>query len=122
MPMARWASRISWWRCPTRCGAGEAFAPLLGIAARRPSAGGLEIEAGGVSLRFLAHEAVRRSLAPAPLAEPKIGVVGMGVRTRARRAAAGARARGGVRPMIVSNGRIAVAAADAMGVVLEFVA
>ena len=78
--------------------AGEAFARLLGIAARRPIAGGLEIEAGGVSLRFLAHEAVRRSLAPAPLAEPKIGVVGMGVRTRSLKAAADALARGGVRP------------------------
>jgi hypothetical protein len=80
----------------------------------------LENEAGGVSLRFLAHEAVRRSLAP-PLAEPKIGVVGMGVRTRSLKAAAGALARGGVRPAVTSADRIAVAAADAMGVVLDFV-
>ena len=101
--------------------AGEVFARLLGIAARRPVAGGLEIEAGGVSLRFLAHEAVRRSLAPAPLAEPKIGVVGMGVRTRSLKAAADALARGGVRPAVTSADRIAVAAADAMGVVLDFV-
>jgi hypothetical protein len=36
-------------------------------------------------------------------------------------AAAGALARGGVRPVIVSDDRIAVAAADAMGVVLDFV-
>ena len=101
--------------------AGEVFARLLGIAARRPVAGGLEIEAGGVSLRFLAHEAVRRSLAPAPLAEPKIGVVGMGVRTRSLKAAADALARGGVRPAVTSADRIAVATADAMGVVLDFV-
>ena len=101
--------------------AGEVFARLLGIAARRPVAGGLEIEAGGVSLRFLAHEAVRRSLAPAPLAEPKIGVVGMGVRTRSLKAAADALARGGVRPAVTSTDRIAVATADAMGVVLDFV-
>jgi hypothetical protein len=67
----------------------------------------LENEAGGVSLRFLAHEAVRRSLAP-PLAEPKIGVVGMGVRTRSLKAAAGALARGGVRPAVTSADRIAV--------------
>jgi hypothetical protein len=32
--------------------AGEAFARLLGIAARRPIAGGLEIEAGGVACGF----------------------------------------------------------------------
>jgi len=101
--------------------AGEAFARLLGIAAPRPIAGGWEIEAGGVSLRFLAHEAVRRSLAPAALAEPKTGVVGMGVRTRSLKAAADALARGGVRPAVASTDRIAVAAADAMGVVLEFV-
>jgi Glyoxalase-like domain len=101
--------------------AGEAFARLLGIAARRPIAGGLEIEAGGVSLRFLAHEAVRRSLAPALLAEPKIGVVGMGVRTRSLKATADALARGGVRPAVTSADRIAVAPADAMGVVLDFV-
>lgn len=75
--------------------AGEVFARLLGIAARRPVAGGLEIEAGGVSLRFLAHEAVRRSLAPAPLAEPKIGVVGMGVRTRSLKIAQGRGRRAG---------------------------
>jgi hypothetical protein len=81
----------------------------------------LEIEAGGVSLRFLAHEAVRRSLAPAPLAQPKIGVVGMGVRTRSLKAAADALARAGVRPAVTSADRIAVAAADAMGVVLNFV-
>jgi hypothetical protein len=61
-------------------------------------------------------------LAPAPLAEPKIGVVGMGVRTRSLKAAADALARAGVQPKIVTDDRIAVAAADAMGVVLEFVA
>ena len=65
--------------------AGEAFARLLGIAAGRPIAGGLEIDAGGWSLRFLAHDAVRRSFAPAPPDEPKIGVVGLGVRTRSSR-------------------------------------
>jgi hypothetical protein len=102
--------------------AGEAFARLLGIAAGRPIAGGLEIEAGGVSLRFLAHDAVRRSLAPVPLDEPKIGVVGLGVRTRSLKAAADALERAGIRPKIVSDDRIAVTAADAMGVVLEFVA
>ena len=61
-------------------------------------------------------------LAPVPLAEPKIGVVGMGVRTRSLKAAADALARAGIRPAIASDDRIAVAAADAMGVVLEFVA
>jgi len=105
---------------PTRaCGA---LARLIGIAARRRIAGGLEIEAGGVSLRFLTHEAVRGSLAPALPSEPKTGVVGLGVRTRSLEAAAEALARAGIRPAIVSDGRIAVAAADAVGVVLEFVA
>jgi Glyoxalase-like domain len=102
--------------------AGEAFARLLGIAARRPIGGGLEIEAGGVSLRFLTHDAVRQSLAPALPAETTTGVAAMGVRTRSLKAAADALARGGVRPKIVSDDRIAVAAADAMGAVLEFVA
>ena len=100
--------------------AGEAFARLLGITARRPIAGGFEIEAGGVSLRFLTHDAVRQSLAPLLPAEPKTGVAGIGVRTSSLKAAADALARGGIRPKIVSDDRLAVAAA--MGVVFEFVA
>jgi Glyoxalase-like domain len=101
---------------------GEAFARLLGLASARPITGGLEIDAGGVSLRFLARDAVRQSLAPAPQAEPKNGVVGMGVRTRSLKAAADALAHAGIRPALTSSDRIAVAAADAMGVALEFVA
>jgi hypothetical protein len=105
---------------PTRAGA--ALARLIGVEARRPLAGGLEIEAGGMSLRFLTHDAARRSLAPALPAEPKIGVVGLGVRTRSLKDAAEALAHAGIRPTIAGDDRIAVAAADAMGVVLEFVA
>jgi catechol 2,3-dioxygenase-like lactoylglutathione lyase family enzyme len=105
---------------PTR--AGSALARLIGVEARRPLAGGLEIEAGGMSLRFLTHNAARRSLAPALPAEPKTGVVGLGVRTRSLTAAAEGLARARIRPTIAGDDRIAVAAADAMGVVLEFVA
>jgi catechol 2,3-dioxygenase-like lactoylglutathione lyase family enzyme len=99
-----------------------ALARLIAVEAPRPIAGGLEIEAGGIGMRFLTHDAAHRSLAPALPAEPKIGVVGLGVRTRSLEAAAGALARAGIRPAIVSDDRIAVSAADAMGVVLEFVA
>jgi catechol 2,3-dioxygenase-like lactoylglutathione lyase family enzyme len=102
--------------------AGDAFARLIGVEAQRPIAGGLEIEAGGVSVRFLTHDGVRRSLGPALPAEPQAGVVGLGVRTRSLQAAAEALSRARVRPAIASDDRIAVAAADAMGVVLEFVA
>ncbi len=105
---------------PTR--ACDAVARLIGIDARRAIAGGAEIEAGGVSMRFLTHDGVRRSLAPALPAEPTAGVVGLGVRTRSLQAASEALARAGIRPAIVSDDRIAVAAADAMGVMLEFVA
>lgn len=100
---------------------GDAFARLLRSGPRRPIAGGSEIEAGGVSLRFLASDAVRESLAPALQAAPKSGVAGMGVRTRSLKTTAHALARAGIRPAIASPDRIAVAAADAMGVVLEFV-
>jgi catechol 2,3-dioxygenase-like lactoylglutathione lyase family enzyme len=102
--------------------AGDAFARLLGVGAPRPIAGGLEIEAGGVRLRLLAPDAVRQSLAPALQAAPKSGVAGMGVRTRSLKTTADALARAGIRPAIASPDRILVAAADAMGVVLEFVA
>jgi catechol 2,3-dioxygenase-like lactoylglutathione lyase family enzyme len=102
--------------------AGDAFARLLGVGAPRPIAGGLEIEAGGVRLRLLAPDAVRQSLAPALQAAPKSGVAGMGVRTRSLKTTADALARAGIRPTIASSDRILVAAADAMGVVLEFVA
>ena len=102
--------------------AGDAFARLLGVGAPRPIAGGLEIEAGGVSLRFLAPDALRQSLSPALHAAPKSGVAGMGMRTRSLKTTADALARTGIRPAIASSDRILVAAADAMGVVLEFVA
>jgi catechol 2,3-dioxygenase-like lactoylglutathione lyase family enzyme len=98
-----------------------AFARLLGVGAPRPIAGGgVEIEAGGVSLRFLAPDAVRQSLALQAL--PKSGVIGMGLRTGSLQAAADALALGGIRPATASADRIAVAGADAMGVALEFVA
>jgi catechol 2,3-dioxygenase-like lactoylglutathione lyase family enzyme len=100
----------------------QALARLIGVEARRPIAGGLEIEAGGVSMRFLTQDAARGSLAAALPAGPKTGVVGLGVRTRSLEAAAHALARTGIRPAIASDDRIAVSAADAMGVVLEFVA
>jgi hypothetical protein len=103
-------------------GAGDAFARLIGAEAGRPIAGGLEIEAGGVGIRFLEHDGVRRSLAPALSDPPKIGVVGMGVWTRSLKAAAATLASAGIRPVVTGSDRIAVAAADAMGVVLEFVA
>ena len=101
--------------------AGDAFARLLGVGAPWPIAGGLEIEAGGVSLRLLAPDPVRQSLEPALQAAPS-GVAGMGVRARSLQAAGDALARAGIRPAIASPDRILVAAADAMGVVLEFVA
>jgi hypothetical protein len=104
---------------PTR--ASEALARLIGGEARRPIKGGFEIEAGGVSMRFLTQDAVRRSLAPMLRAEPK-GVVGMGVRTRSLKAAAAALARAGIRPAVTSGDRIVVGADDAMGVALEFIA
>jgi glyoxalase-like protein len=104
---------------PTR--ASEALAGLIGVEARRPIKGGFAIEAGGVSMRFLTQDAVRRSLAPMLRAEPK-GVVGMGVRTRSLKAAAAALARAGIRPAVTSGDRIVVGADDAMGVALEFIA
>jgi hypothetical protein len=104
---------------PTR--ASEALARLIGVEARRPIKGGFAIEAGGVSMRFLTQDAVRRSLAPMLRAEPK-GVVGMGVRTRSLKAAAAALARAGIRPAVTSGDRIVVGADDAMGVALEFIA
>jgi Glyoxalase-like domain len=100
---------------------GDAFARLLGVGAPQPIAGGVEIDAADVCLRFLTPDAVRQSLAPALQAAPKTGVVGMGVRARSLQAA-DALARAGVQPVIANVGRIVVAAADAMGVVLEFVA
>jgi catechol 2,3-dioxygenase-like lactoylglutathione lyase family enzyme len=100
---------------------GDAFARLLGVGPPRPSAGGLEIEAGGVSLRFLAPDAVRQSLAPLLQAAPKNGVVGVSVRTRSLKVAADALAHAGIRPAIANTDRIVVAATDAMGVVLEFI-
>jgi catechol 2,3-dioxygenase-like lactoylglutathione lyase family enzyme len=102
--------------------AGDAFARLLGVGSPRPIGGGLKIEAGGVSLQLLAPDAVRQSLAPALQAAPKSGVAGLGVRTGSLQAATHALARAGVRRAIASPDRILVAAADAMGVVLEFVA
>ena len=105
---------------PTR--ACDAVARLIGIEARRPIAGGVEIEAGGVSMRFVTHGGASRSLTPARPAEPKAGVAGMGVHTRSLKAAAEALARAGIRPAVASDDHIVVAAADAMGVVLEFVA
>ena len=105
---------------PTR--ACDAFARLIGVEARRPIKGGLEIAADGVSMRFLTQDAVRRSLAPVLRAEPKAGVVGVGVRIRSLKAAAEVLARAGIRPAIASHDGIVVGPDDAMGVVLEFVA
>jgi hypothetical protein len=105
---------------PTR--ACDAFARLIGVEARRPIKGGLEIAADGVSMRFLTQDAVRRSLAPVLRAEPKAGVVGVGVRIRSLKAAAEVLARAGIHPVIASADRIVVGPDDAMGVVLEFVA
>jgi catechol 2,3-dioxygenase-like lactoylglutathione lyase family enzyme len=101
---------------------GDAFARLLGVGAPRPIAGGLEIEAGGVSLRFLMPDAVRQSLAPVLQAAPKSGVVGMGVSTRSLQTTADTLVRAGIQPVVANSDRIVVAATAAMGVVLEFVA
>ena len=100
--------------------ASDALAQLIGVEARHSIAGGLEIEDGGVSMRFMTHEALRRSLALP--AEPKSGVVGMGVLTRSLKAVAEALARTDIRPAVASTDRIVVGPDDAMGVALEFVA
>jgi hypothetical protein len=99
----------------------EAFESLFGIGARRPIPGGWEVEIGGACLRFQRHEAARRCLGPALPDEPRIGVIGMGVRTRSLQAAAAALTSAGIRPVRTTEDRNVVAAADAMGVVLEFV-
>jgi hypothetical protein len=102
----------------------EAMRRFAGPGAWRETAGGIDVRLGGTELRIRSPESVRQRLGVVQTegASETDRMVGLGIRSRSLEAAERALAAGGIPVASRRENAVVVAAADALGVVLEFTA
>jgi catechol 2,3-dioxygenase-like lactoylglutathione lyase family enzyme len=101
---------------------GEIFGRILGDVAFRPSTGGLEIDVGGVRIHVLQPDQIRDRLGISVPSQTEAysRLLGIGVKTKSLNAVANVLSAGGLLPATQAENRIAVVAANTMGVIVEF--